>query len=427
MKKFVVSVGLAASGAMVLNMSGMAQSALFGDAKDWNVSSSLQGFYDSNYNIGANQQGSWGIELSPTITATIPLTQTQIGFLYTYGLQWYAQRQNDHVNAYDQQHTVSLWVDHAFNERYDLKVADTFNSGQEPELLAGGGTIYRVNGNNIANNATATLNTEWTRLISTSLSYENNFYDYQSQPYAGQLNRVDNSPALDVQWHLTPETMLFVGYKFNIENYLDGAVIANYGPTTPGGPLENYYSDSRDNISHFGYVGAQANLLPNLVAAGKVGVQYYETINNPVQNTSDTTPYADLSLIYTYQPGCNAQMGFTETRNATDVVSVNNTAASNYSLTQDLLSSTVYASVNHQLTPKLLLTVIGRYTASQYNGGEFNNEWQYDYSAGVSANYAFTRHVSGQLGYNYDNVAAPAGSGQSYLRNRVYFGFSVAY
>jgi len=406
---------------MALDMACKAQSALFGDAKDWNASASLQGFYDSNYNIGATQKGSYGIQLSPTITATIPLTQTQIGILYTYGVQWYQQRQQDNVNAYDQQHTVNVWVDHAFDERWDLKVADVFNVGQEPELLQGGGTVYRVNGNNIANNATVTLNTEWTREFSTALIYQNNYYDYQSQPYAGSLNRVDNAPELDLQWHLTPETTLFVGYQFEIENYLDNSIIAYYPPGTMDNP---YYSDSRDNLNHYGYVGAQMNLLPNLVAAARVGFQYYETLNDPLGNTSDTSPYADLSLIYTYNPGCNAQLGFTQNRAATDVVTVN---TSNYSITQDLLSSSVYASVNHQLTPKLLLSVIGRITDSQYNGGEFDNQWQTAYSLGVSANYAFTRHLSGQAGYNYDDVNAPEGSGQSYSRNRVYVGFGVAY
>jgi len=420
-------MGLAASGAVVLNMSGSAQNALFGDGKDWNASASLQGFYDSNYSVGSNQKGSYGIQFSPTVTATIPLTQTQIGFLYTYGLQWYQQRSQDNVNPYDQQHTVNLWVDHAFDERWDLKLADNFNVGQEPDLLVGGGTVYRVNGNNIANIATATLNTEWTREFSTSLVYQNNLYDYTDStattqdpvPYAYTLNRIDNAPELDLQWHLTPEAELFVGYQFQIENYTANQVIGYYDSNT-----KPYYSDSRDNISHYGYVGAQVNLLPNLVAAARVGAQYYETINNPYQNTSDTSPYADVSLIYTYLPGCNAQIGFIENRTATDVVTVN---TENNSLTQDLQSSQLYASINHQLTPKLLLTVIGKWTDSQYNGGQFDNQTQTDYGFGASANYAFTRHISGQAGYNYDDVSAPAGSYQSYNRNRVYVGFAVAY
>jgi len=420
---------------MVLGMSGSAQTSILGDAKDWNASASLQGFYDSNYNIGATKKGSYGIQLSPTVTATIPLTQTQIGFLYTYGLQWYQQRQQDNVNPYDQQHTVNLWVDHAFDERWDLKVSDVFNSGQEPELLSGGGANvapvqYRLNGNNIANNATVTLNTEWTRLFSTSLVYANNFYQYSDQSaYAPSLNRIDNAPELDLQWHLTPDSILFVGYQFEIENYTDGSLLAP-NPSDPSevyvyqGKTFQYFSNSRDNVNHYGYVGIQQNLLPNLVASARAGFQYYETIDDPLGNTSTTSPYADVSLIYTYSPGSNAQIGFTQSRNSTDVISVNQ---QNYSITQDQESSSLYAAINHQITPKLQASVIGRWTDSQFNGGSFNNQSQTDYSLGVSANYAFTRHISGQAGYNYDDVTAPAGSGQAYVRNRVYVGFAVAY
>jgi hypothetical protein len=220
---------------------------------------------------------------------------------------------------------------------------------------------------------------------------------------------------------LTPETTFFVGYQFMIENYTgDGSI----GSATIDGVHYNYYSDSRDNINHYGYAGVKMNLLPNLTAAARAGAQYYETINNPYQNTSDVSPYADISLIYTYNPGCNAQIGFTENRNATDVVTVNSV---NGSVTQDQQSSSLYAAVNHQLTPKLLVTLIGRWTDSEFNGGQFDNQTQTDLGVGVSANYAFTRHFSGQAGYNYDDVTAPNGTYQSYTRNRVYVGFAVAY
>jgi len=424
MNKLVVSVGLAASGILGLEATCAAQTSLLGDVKNWNASASLRGFYDDNYSIGARKHGSYGIELSPTITATIPLTQTQIGFLYTYGLQYYQQRNDLNVNPYDQSHTVNLWVDHAFNERWNVKVSDSFNVGQEPELLSGGNSVsavpYRLNGNNIANNGKITLHTDWTPEFSTELIYANNYYQYSELPYSGELNRLDNSPELDFQWHLAPETTAFVGYSFTIENFTENAVIGTYGP----GGIHNYLSDSRDNINHYGYVGLQHNFLPNLVGSMRVGVQYYESINDPLKNTSDLSPYADLSLIYTYLPGCNAEVGFTESRNATDVVSVNTV---DQSLTQDQLSSTLYASVNHHITQKLLLSVIGKWTDSTFNGGQFDNKDQTDYGLGINANYAFTRHFSAEAGYNYDNVSAPAGTFQTYERNRFYIGISVAY
>ena len=39
------------------------------------------------------------------------------------------------VTPVDQTHEVDLWLNHAFNERWNAKLSDTFTSGQEPELL----------------------------------------------------------------------------------------------------------------------------------------------------------------------------------------------------------------------------------------------------------------------------------------------------
>ena len=434
MNKFVVSVGLAATGMMAIETTASAQYSLLGDTKNWNASGSLRGFYDSNYAIGPSKAGSYGLEVSPTITATIPLTQTQIGFLYTYGLQWYEARQNLGVDAYDQSHSFNVWVDHAFNERWNVKIIDSLNIGQEPELLQPGtGTpqtpavTFRIAGDNLANNATVTLHTDWTRQFSTELFYSSGFYQYSSQStYAPQLDRIDNTPGLDLQWHFTPELTGFVGYQFQDELYTDGAPIGNYGPPEPGFPNGKgvYWSNSRDNLNHYGYVGVSDTFLPNLTGSARVGVQVFQTINDPVGDSTTTSPYADLNLVYTYLPGDNVELGFTETRNPTDVVSVN---SQNYSITQDQLSSTLYLALNHHITHKLLFSAIGKFCDSSYNGGQFDNQTQTLYSLGLNANYAFTRHFSAEAGFNYDDNSAPAGTGQSYTRDRYYIGISVAY
>jgi len=420
-------MGLAAAGVVVVQMDCGSQTYSFVGSKNWNVSASLQGFYDDNYSTGPSKKGSFGIEFSPTITANIPLTQTEIGLLYTYGLQYYEQRDHLNVNPIDQSHTFNFWVDHAFNERWNTKINDSFNVGQEPELLQAGAsgvsaTPFRLNGDNIANNASIMLHTDWTRLFSTELTYGNAFYNYDQQPYAGELNRDQNTIDLDLQWHIAPETVAFIGYEFGVVNYTDGALI---DPTTyiVNGKIIRYYSDSRDNLSHYGYVGLQHNFLPNLVGSARVGGQYNDQFNDPLLTSTSFDPYVDVSLIYTYLPGCNAQVGYTQQRNATDLVAVNQV---NYSLTQDQESSKVYASINHRITPKLLVSAIGSWSDSTFNGGQYNNQDETDYGLGLNANYAFTRNFSGELGYNYDNLSSPDG-GRAYERNRFYIGVTVAY
>ena len=95
-------------------------------------------------------------------------------------------------------------------------------------------------------------------------------------------------------------------------------------------------------------------------------------------------------------------------------------------ITQYQESSTVYASINHKLTPKLLGTVIGRWQHSVYNGGLYNNQANDYYSLGVNLSYSFNRHFSVDAGYNFDDLVSQI-PGNSYTRNRVYLGVTAAY
>jgi len=428
MKKFFVSVGLAAAGVAGVQM---AQAGV--DSKDWSVSASLRGFYDDNYSTAPNKMGSYGVEFSPEISVSVPLQQTEIGLRYTYGLYYYQQRDELGVNPIDQSHQVDLWLDHAFDERWHGRISDTLAVGQEPQLLnptsAPGTLPYRVEGDNIANTATFTLDTDWTKLFSTELSYQNNFYDYQqtgdgitvdeagSPSLAGLLNRDEQLVSLNLQWHIASETMAFVGYQFEQVSYVGDEVVAQ-DPVT----LAYYKSDSRDNRSHFLYVGIQHNLLANLAVSARVGGTYTEYYNDSTSSPS-TSPYAEVSATYTYLPGSYAQIGFSHVRNATDVI---NPSTTNGRITQDQESSLLYASINHHLTPKLLGTIIGSWQYSTFNEGAFDNQSDTTYSVGLNLNYAFTKHFSAEAGYNYDNLQSGI-AGRGYSRNRVYLGVAAAF
>jgi hypothetical protein len=301
--------------------------------------------------------------------------------------------------------------------------------GQEPELIDPNTSLpRRVDGNNISNSGTLTLNTAWTRLFSTALNYQNSFFDYhnsgatidnlatQGASLAGLLNRIEQLVSLDFQWHVAPETVAFFGGQFGVVNYMgDEPIALNTG--TSGPPI--YYSDARDSRSYYGYVGVQRSMLANLSFTAKGGMQYTENYND---NATSLNPYADISLIYTYLPGSYAQIGFTQTQNATDQV----TPDSNGHITLNTESSTVYASINHKLTSKLLGTVIGRWQHSVFNQGLYNNQESDYYNLGVNLSYRFTSHFLGEAGYNFDDIHSQV-PGYSYTRNRVYLGVSATY
>lgn len=436
MKKLIISVGLVAAGAASVQMVQADDSGGV-DSKVWAVSASLRGFYDDNYNTAPTKVGSYGFEVSPDLSLSIPMGQTDFGIRYIYGLYYYQKRDQLGENAFDQTHQVDLWLDHAFNERWHGKLADTLAIGQEPALL-NAGIPYRVEGDNIANTATATLDTDWTREFSTELIYSDSFYDFQQDTYsgaglsflpslAGQLNRVDNSIELDFQWHMSTQTTLFVGYTFDQVNYTADQPIAFDTALNP--PVGAYLnSDSLDNRSHFVYVGAQHQLLANLNVAARGGLQYNDSYNAPFSSPS-YSPYANLELTYTYLPGSYAQLGFTHTLNATDVTAVNNVSGTAHygTITENQETSTLYGSINHHITGDLLGSVVGQWQHSEFSEGEYNNDTEDFYSVGVSLTYNITRHFSCDAGYNYDDLVDSSIANRGFDRNRVYIGVSAAY
>ncbi|HEY1791134.1 MAG TPA: hypothetical protein VGJ73_23495, partial [Verrucomicrobiae bacterium] len=199
MKKFFVSASLVAIGAASLHAEEYAPDFTAMDAtKPWTVSGTFRGFYDDNFTTSPNgqKQGSAGFEVSPQVSLIMPLQQTELGLRYTYGLYYYQQRENQGANPIDQSHEADLWVDHAFNQRWEGKIQDSFTSQQDPQLTASGTALpYRVEGNNIQNVGTISTHTEWSMLFSTDLAYQNTWVDYAnssgsllSPSYAALLN-----------------------------------------------------------------------------------------------------------------------------------------------------------------------------------------------------------------------------------------------
>jgi len=428
MKKLFVSVGIIAAGTASLQAAYAPDVNAMTASKVWSVSGTLRGFYDSNYQTTTQSKGSWGFEVSPEVDLNLALQQTELGVRYTYGMYYYQERENLGQYPIDQTHQADLWLDHAFNERWQARATDSFVIGQEPELIDPNTSVAtRTDGNNVRNTANLSVNTLWTRLFSTQLAYANTFYDYQNSgtttanlnqgaSLSALLNRIEQDISLDLQWEVAPETLAFIGGMFGWADYTGNQPISFNTLTT-----QYYYSDTQNNNSYYVYVGIERTMLANLSFNGRVGFQYTDFYNSP-ESSSSTTPYADISVIYTYLPGSYAQLGFTQTQNATSQVQAQNTGQ----ITMNQESSTTYASINHKLTPKLLGTVIGRWQHSIYNGGAYNNLSDNYYSLGLNLSYTITPHLSAEAGYNLDNVSSQI-PGNDYTRNRVYMGITAAY
>ena len=428
MKKFFVSVGLVAAGSMSL-YADYAPDAT-DNSKIWTLSGTLRGFYDDNYLTLPNGQkeGSGGFEVSPSFTLNAPFEQTEIGVRYVYGLYYYQDRERLGQNPIDQSHEFDLWLDHAFTPRWETRFEDTVTVAQEPQLLTTGtsgvSVPTRINGNNLVNNGIISLTTDWTELFSTKLSYANAFYTYENSggnyanpSLSGLLDRDENLISLNPQWQLTAQTMVFVGAQYGQVVFLSNESVAQ-NPVTEA----IYNASTRDNRSYYGYVGANHEFLDNLSGSIEAGVQYTTYYDDPEASDS-LGPYGSASLIYTYAPGSYAEIGVSESRNATDVINV----SSSGQITEDEESTVVYGSINHSITAKLVGSLTADYQYSIYHDGAFDNQTADLTSLGVNLTYTFSPHFSADMGYNFDWYHTVVALDQSYNRNRVYLGVTATY
>jgi len=428
----------------------------------------LRGFYDDNYNISSDKKGSWGAEVSPSISFNLPLQQTDMGFRYNFSAYYYNDRQELHLDAFDYSHQFEFWLNHAFNERWKLTLTDSFSYGQEPELsradpISSLDTTYRRNGDNFSNHANISLDSQWTPLFGTSLHYGNGYYNYQNHgasteptltpdiinglffvpgnagytrftdaggaSLSGLLDRVEQDIGLDLNWTLSPETIVSAGYDLSLVNYTGNEPISvfnyAYAPnisTLPVAQSYVYRSNSRDGMSHAAHVGLNHQLTSSLILAMSVGVNYSANTKNPFQHTKQFSPTANLSLSYTYAPGDYLQFGVTQGQNSTDVVE----PGSDGSLTQYQNSTVVYANINHHITQKLSASLIGRFGYSTFEGGAAHADADYSYSAGFNLKYQISRHSSTDAGYNFDQLVSGL-TGREFIRNRVYLGLAASY
>lgn len=430
MKRFFVSFGLAASAVGIQSALGQAMTS-GASPKIWNVSANLRGFYDDNYTVAHNKTGSFGFQLSPSVSANKAYQQTDIGVRYTFGMYYYFQRADNGIDPLDYTHQADLWLDHAFNERFKLNVSDTLVIGQDPELVQGG-AVVRVSGNNTVNTANVVLNSEWTRQFSTATHYGNTLVNYQDTSVTNNngsnpsnaylLNRVDQSIGTDFQWHFQPETMGYIGYNYSWTLYTGNGYIAPPQNVPPSGKLVQYPSGARNSRTHYAYVGVSEEFSPNLSGNFRVGGSYTDVYKDPVSPYTALSPYADLSVTYTYIPGSYVQAGFTQDQNATDVTAVN----SQGQLTQFQETSLFYFSVNHQFNNKLSGSLLGQYSYSKFQSGAYNGTGDNNVNAAISFNYIINRHFSANCGYNFGSLLSNINQ-RSNNRDVVYLGLGANY
>jgi len=418
MKKIYASIGavaLSAAGVQTLQAQPVDLS------KSWSAGLLLRGFYDDNVNtVPSRETRSFGFEVGPTLSLSLPLEQTTIVGSYSYSYKYYEKRIHDRTDHDDNTHTLAAQIQHNFSERLTASIRDSFVIGQEPDVLrignAADATFQRISGDNIRNFAAATINAQISRPFGIEVGYANALYDYSDDApggFSARLDRLEHSVHLDGRWAAMRDTIVVVGYQFSLVDYTADLPIA---PPLP------IMSDSRNNRSHYVYAGVEHNFLANLVGTLRAGARFNDYYNSP-SDESEVSPYVQATLSYLYAPESRIEVGVAHDRRSTDQFSFDGS-----SITTDADSTVAYISLTHRILPRLYGSVVGNFQYATFNGGLLDGEDEYFIGAGVNLEYRFNRHFSANVGYNYDRLEASSGvSPGDYDRNRVYIGATFVY
>lgn len=431
MKKILISTTLVALGATSLQAASASGLSEIDKAKPWALSAALRGFYDDNYSTlpthGApvlpsgslDARSSFGFEVSPSASLNLPLEQTFIGLSYVYSLRYYEDRP---IHKYDQSHQFNAKLDHNFTDRYKIQLSDSFVIAQEPSLIDPNGLItvpLRSEGNNRRNTASLDMTASLTKELSLQGGYANTLYDYQQTGFASRsalLDRMEHLITANLRWQVQPTTVAILGYQYGIVHYSSNDAI---GADPVTGALVG--SNIRNNTSHYFYVGADQNFNNQLNGSIRVGAQYIEYHK---LGQDDFSPYVDGNLTYAYAKDSYLQFGVRHQHNQTDIAGI----ASATNLTLDQESTSVYASLNHKITPSLTGSLLGQYQHSVYKGGTANNQADDYFIVGVNFNYRIDQagHWQAEAGYNYDKLNSDLAF-RSYHRNRLFLGVRATY
>ena len=425
MKRVIASAGMFALGTIGVQIASADMIAT--TDKPWSISGTLRGFYDDNYNTqpsGPAKLASWGIEVRPRGDISYSDGPNTITASYIYDLRDFFSRPG---NKLDQSHDFELFANHNFSERYSLDFEESFVDSQEPEVIDQSLSLpLRANGDNLRNSASVNFHAEVTPLLGFVLGYENTWYHYNghnSTPtgffsYATLLNRFEHLVTLNSRWHVMEQTVAILGYQFTAIDY------------TSGGPIGGgFTASSRNNYTHNVYVGIEHNFRSDFEIAGRVGFQAsdYYNYNAPagVPHPDTITPFVDFSANWTYNPDGVLTVGFRYSKNQTDVTGSGGAGQ----LTQDQESASVFATITQKLTPlspNLTASATAEFQNSQFNGGLANNLDDKFYLLGLNLSYQFNHYLSGEVGYNFDELSSDLG-GRSYQRNRIYVGVTATY
>lgn len=416
MKNIFTTAGVAALAVAGFQATCSAQSVTVDDAKWWQVSASLRGFYDDNYTIAPKpfDRESFGFEVRPGFDVGDKGEQHLVKFSAIYSGRWFEDRDDD---PWDHGVMTDLTGEYQFSENHVLRFVDNFSWTSEPTLLDRGTvmTLLRADGTNLRNLGDLSYTGQFLPLFGMTFGYLNTFYDFEQDgagSYSALLDRMEHLAKAETRWTISPSLAGIVGYWHEWVGFT--------GDQTIGAPGSTIMSDSRDSESHFFIGGADYTVSPHCFISVRGGGQNVTYVNVPGE-PDQWNPFGDVSSTFEYLEGSFFRVGARYGRNRTDFPGQYGTITAYDQVTYDQETATGYGMVSHKLTEKLTARGTAQLQYGTFQGGGLDEQAECIYILGATLVYDLSQYLALEGGYNYDRVDSDDPN-RSYGRNRVFLG-----
>jgi hypothetical protein len=438
MKRIIASIGFAALGVSTLHAqySPTVTPDELSNPRGLSVAATLRGFYDDNPFTLPNGQArsTYGTEISPAAAFNHTFENTTVTLSYIFDWLYYLR-----TSTSDMSHQFSADVKQQFSDRYSMEVSDSFVIAQQPGVMdtsISTSPLYTP-GNNVHNDGSISFTAGLVPKLDLQVSYANNLYAYQ-QTYgdvyqqtgfgltpsrSAILDRMEQLATVNLNWKVVNELTGVLGYSYGHTGFTSPEPIIFASDATAADPFtaDSIYSKIRNSDSHFFFVGADERFLSTLSGSIRVGGEYLDYYK---AHTSDTSPYVDASLTWTYLPESYVQAGVKHQHSATDVLGA--LPAAGGQPVMDAEDTAAYLSINQKISGGFTGGLLGQYQHSVFNGGTVNNESEDFFIMGLNFSYRFNPYLKAEAGYNWNKLVSDV-SGRDYTRNMVYLGVRASY
>jgi hypothetical protein len=368
-------------------------------SRRWAVTLHTRGEFDDNINTApSNERSSWKGVVEPELRVNVPLDQTFVGFRYGYRAVYFENRSGDPV---DQEHRTDLTLAHTINPRLQLDLREQLRLGIEPELVeqraAGDQLFRRRQGDYLYNSLEGGVSYNFTRRWTAALRGGWDHWDYE-ETQASINDRDIYRGSLAMNYSIDRRTTAGVGYQFYHVDY-----------DVPGP------NDRRNSDAHIAYLSAVRRFNPQLSGQANVGVELREFGDG----ASDIGPWLDTSLTYNYGPQSAATLGFRYSITSTEVGTFRSAD-----------SADILVQITHRLTAKWVVSGTSTFSLDHFSNpvvpGVSEDLTEETLSLAVSTRYQFTRWLSADLRYSFDQVTSDI-AGREFTRNRISLGCRLVY